>query len=218
MERHLIQTADGSHSFEINAGAETYHSRHGAVQESTHVFIASGLRAIESKQHIRVFEVGFGTGLNALLSWREATASQRKIEYTALEPFPLTTEEARLLNYANADEHDGFIRMHGEANGTIDVSAYFTLIRLAATYPAHPSEKEHYDIIYYDAFGPNTQPLLWTLECFEKAFDLLVRGGMLVTYCAKGQVRRDLQSAGFEVERLAGPPGKREMLRARKPL
>ena len=216
MKRQLIQTADVSHSFAINDGRETYHSRHGAVQESLHVFIEAGLRAIQPEGCTRVLELGFGTGLNALLTWREAEGQGREVAYTSIEPFPLALDEAELLNYARPEEREAFMRMHTQPNGESVISAVFSLDRRMANYPAHPSEKNHFHAMYYDAFGPATQPELWTPECFAKAFEALVVGGVLVTYCAKGQVRRDLKAAGFEVERLAGPPGKREMLRAWK--
>lgn len=216
MRRELIQTADGSHSFSINEGSETYHSRHGAVQESMHVFIESGLRALCHLEEVRVFELGFGTGLNALLSWREAEATRRKVAYTSVEAFPLSVEEAALLNYATEHERISFLRMHEQSDGRAVISDFFVLNRLTGRFPTHPTETEAFDLIYYDAFGPNTQPDLWTADCLKRAYDLLAEGGALVTYCAKGQVRRDLQNAGFEVERLPGPPGKREMLRAWK--
>lgn len=216
MERQLIKTADGSYSFSINSGAETYHSRHGAIQESMHVFIESGLRALGQLEPVRVFELGFGTGLNALLSLREAEAAQRKVEYTAVEAFPLTNDEAALLNYAAEHERTQFQRMHRLVDGHTAISDFFVLNRITGHFPAHPTETEAFNLIYYDAFGPNTQPDLWTADCLKRAYDLLAEGGALVTYCAKGQVRRDLQNAGFEVERLPGPPGKREMLRAWK--
>ncbi len=181
------------------------------------MFIEMGLRAVQSNDRpTEVLELGFGTGLNALLTWREAEKTGRSIAYTSIEPFPLLLDEALLLNYAEADEREGFLRMHAETNGELALSNLFRLRRRLAEYPAHPSENQHYHVMYYDAFGPATQPELWTPECFAKAFEALVEGGVLVTYCAKGQVRRDLVVAGFDVERLPGPPGKREMLRAWK--
>jgi tRNA U34 5-methylaminomethyl-2-thiouridine-forming methyltransferase MnmC len=210
--RELVKTADGSFTLFIPEVEETYHSTHGAVQESMHVFIENGLKACD-KESIRVLEVGLGTGLNAVLTLQHAT---KKINYCALEPYPLSKE---ILNELAASRSDQFeMKFHvSNAGEWISLQENFSFIRMEVGLEEFSSE-EKFDVIYYDAFGPRVEPGLWTLERMQQCFDLLNDGGVLVTYCAKGEVRRNLQAAGFVVERLAGPPGKREMLRGVKPL
>lgn len=219
MNRRRITTADGTYTLELSEGGETYHSRHGAVQESKHVFIGAGFNAIAVDRHeLRVLEVGFGTGLNALLTLIACHYAQIKVHYTGLEPLPLSVEEIEGLNYVNdlsADIHCFECLHEVPVDGEEVIDANFTLRRSTSELQAY-APQEKFDLIYYDAFGPNTQSELWTLTCFEKCLVLLKEGGVLVTYCAKGQVRRNMIEAGFEVERLPGPPGKREMLRAWK--
>lgn len=208
--RELVKTADGSFTLFIPEVEETYHSTHGAVQESMHVFIESGLKACD-KESIRVLEVGLGTGLNAVLTLQHAT---KEIDYCALEPYPLSKE---ILNELAASRTDQFeMKFHtSNAGELISLQENFSFIRMEVGLEEF-SSKEKFDVIYYDAFGPRVEPGLWTLERMQQCFDLLNDGGVLVTYCAKGEVRRNLQAAGFVVERLAGPPGKREMLRGVK--
>jgi tRNA U34 5-methylaminomethyl-2-thiouridine-forming methyltransferase MnmC len=210
--RELKQTADGSFTLFIPEVEETYHSTHGAVQESMHVFIENGLKACD-KEVIRILEVGLGTGLNALLTLQHAT---KKIDYCALEPFPLSNE---ILNELAANRSDQFeMKFHSSNSGElISIQEDFSFVRMEVGLEEFRSE-EKFDVIYYDAFGPRVEPGLWTLARMQQCFDLLNEGGVFVTYCAKGEVRRNLQAAGFVVERLAGPPGKREMLRGVKPL
>jgi tRNA U34 5-methylaminomethyl-2-thiouridine-forming methyltransferase MnmC len=208
----LKQTADGSFTLFIPEVEETYHSTHGAVQESMHVFIENGLKACD-KDVIRILEVGLGTGLNAMLTLQNATT---KIDYSALEPYPLSKE---ILNELAASRSDQFeMKFHvSNAGEWISLQENFSFIRMEVGLEEFSSE-EKFDVIYYDAFGPRVEPGLWTLARMQQCFDLLNDGGIFVTYCAKGEVRRNLQAAGFMVERLAGPPGKREMLRGVKPL
>ena len=210
--RELKQTADGSFTLFIPEVEETYHSTHGAVQESMHVFIENGLKACD-KEVIRILEVGLGTGLNALLTLQHAT---KKIEYCALEPYPLSKE---ILNELAASRTDQFeMKFHSSNSGElISIQENFSFVRMEVGLEEFQSE-EKFDVIYYDAFGPRVEPGLWTLARMQQCFDLLNEGGVFVTYCAKGEVRRNLQAAGFVVERLAGPPGKREMLIGVKPL
>ena len=210
--RELKQTADGSFTLFIPEVEETYHSTHGAVQESIHVFIENGLKACD-KEVIRILEVGLGTGLNALLTLQHAT---KKIEYCALEPYPLSKE---ILNELAASRTNQFeMKFHSSNSGElISIQENFSFVRMEVGLEEFQTE-EKFDVIYYDAFGPRVEPGLWTLERMQQCFNLLNEGGILVTYCAKGEVRRNLQAAGFVVERLAGPPGKREMLRGVKPL
>jgi tRNA U34 5-methylaminomethyl-2-thiouridine-forming methyltransferase MnmC len=208
--RELVKTADGSFTLFIPEVEETYHSTHGAVQESMHVFIESGLKACD-KESIRVLEVGLGTGLNAVLTLQHAT---KKINYCALEPYPLSKE---ILNELAASRTDQFeMKFHSSCAGElISLREDFSFVRMEVGLEEFRSE-EKFDVIYYDAFGPRVEPGLWTLARMQQCFDLLNEGGVFVTYCAKGEVRRNLQAAGFVVERLAGPPGKREMLRGVK--
>ena len=208
--RELLQTADGSFTLFIPEVQETYHSTHGAVQESMHVFIENGLKACD-KEMIRVLEVGLGTGLNAILTLQHAT---KKIDYCALEPYPLSKEILNELVTSGSDQFE--MKFHASNVGEwISIQENFSFVRMEIGLEEFSSE-EKFDVIYYDAFGPRVEPGLWTLERMQQCFDLLNEGGVFVTYCAKGEVRRNLQAAGFVVERLAGPPGKREMLRAKK--
>ena len=208
--RELLQTADGSFTLFIPEVEETYHSTHGAVQESMHVFIENGMKACD-KEMIRVLEVGLGTGLNAMLTLQHAT---KKIDYCALEPYPLSKEILNELVTSRSDQFE--MKFHASNVGEwISIQENFSFVRMEIGLEEFSSE-EKFDVIYYDAFGPRVEPGLWTLERMQQCFDLLNEGGVFVTYCAKGEVRRNLQAAGFVVERLAGPPGKREMLRGKK--
>ena len=221
MRRVAQLTADGSSTIAIPDLNVTYHSTHGAIQESMHVFIHAGLDAIPRHDDpIRIFEMGLGTGLNALLTWMQAEKSSRNINYTALEKFPLEPDEYASLNYCNflpaTDCAEKFVALHGCGWETPQyLSPMFTFIK-------HQTGLENFEpgqpvnLIYYDAFAPTAQPELWTVTIFEKLFKLLLPGGFLVTYCSKGDVRRAMQSAGFVIEKIPGPPGKREMVRAWK--
>lgn len=208
--RELVKTSDGSFTLFIPEVQETYHSTHGAVQESMHVFIENGLKAC-GKEVIRVLEVGLGTGLNAALTLQHAT---KKIDYCALEPYPLSKEILNELSTSGSDQFE--MKFHVSKPGEwISIHEQFSFAKMEVGLEEFSSE-EKFDVIYYDAFGPRVEPGLWTLERMQQCFDLLNEGGIFVTYCAKGEVRRNLQAAGFVVERLAGPPGKREMLRAKR--
>jgi tRNA U34 5-methylaminomethyl-2-thiouridine-forming methyltransferase MnmC len=219
----LIATADGSHSLFNVALNETYHSRHGAMQESQWVFIKNGLpsmvgeRSRTTLDH-RLLEVGFGTGLNALLAMRWAKENEMNVHFTSLETNVLSPELAAQLNYTSSEkERSDFLKMHTCAwNEDVAITPHFTLHKAQRAVQDEQAENQ-YDVVFYDAFGPPTQPEMWTLAIFQRMYAALKPGGIFVTYCAKGQVRRDLQAAGFTVERLPGPPGKREMLRATKP-
>ncbi len=214
--RELIKTEDGSYTFWIPDVDETYHSRHGAEQESRHVFIDQGLNALQVSSEIHVLEVGLGTGLNALLTLEEAGA--RKIVYTALEPFPLGMAEVEALVDAqqNLSRKEWMRWVHALPFGTTEEwEANFVLEKRIQGIQDIESVMR-YDVIYFDAFGPRVAPALWEATVLQKCYDILKPGGIWVSYCAKGEVRRNLQQAGFVTERLAGPPGKREMLRAKK--
>jgi tRNA U34 5-methylaminomethyl-2-thiouridine-forming methyltransferase MnmC len=221
MKREVIRTADGSHTISIPELNVTYHSRHGAIQESLHVFIEAGLHHLldrmEQPGAIRIFEMGFGTGLNAFLTALEAEQKQRKMHYTAVEPYPLAPEEASPLNYTETLQHNAvFSSLHQcPWHEDVLITGHFTL-RKEKTSLANFSTTQPFNLIYYDAFAPAAQPELWTREVFEKLYGMLASRGILVTYCSKGDVRRALMAAGFTVTKLPGPPGKREMLRGEK--
>lgn len=223
MERKIILTNDGSHTVSIPEMNVTYHSVHGAIQESQHVFIKAGLINSNIFDYIgvhQVLEIGFGTGLNALLTLIEADKHKNRIYYTAIEPYPLDKEQISQLNYCeqlNLPQYQSrFERIHEIGwEEMYEISEYFRLTKIKCSLEAFSSE-ELFSIIYFDAFAPAAQPELWTKEIFEKLYKLLIPGGILVTYCSKGDVRRAMQAAGFVAEKLPGPPGKREMLMAIK--
>lgn len=219
----IIGTEDGSHSLYDPELDETYHSRHGAIQESEHVFIKHGLRyMIQSPRKfapLNLLEIGFGTGLNALLSYR--LSARQAINYTSLETFPLKLEIIEKLNYGRLIQdkslNEVYLAMHkADWNQEADISENFVLRKIETALQQYSPQPQSFDLVYFDAFAPKKQPELWTLEMMEKMFAALKHGGALVTYCAKGQLKRDLRSAGFEVETLQGPPGKLEMTRATK--
>jgi len=226
MERKIITTKDGSHSIAIPEMNVTYHSVHGAIQESMHVFIDAGLRSGLSKWpdrsiEIKVLELGFGTGLNALLTLIEADKLKQAIHYSAIELFPLSTEEAKQLNYCEQPGQSSyqtlFEKLHQcEWEKDILITPYFTLHKTKTNLITF-STNQSFNLVYFDAFAPNAQPELWTAQIFQKLYSMMTPEGILVTYCSKGDVRRAMQAAGFSVEKIPGPPGKREMLRVKKP-
>jgi tRNA U34 5-methylaminomethyl-2-thiouridine-forming methyltransferase MnmC len=221
VKRTIITTADGSKTISLDAWNEHYHSKHGAVNEACHVFIDNGL-ALSSRKEVDILEVGFGTGLNALITLHEAHNRKLTIRYTGVEAFPVSLEEIAGLNYPEEldllplkDSYEAMHRCPWEV--AIEVAPGFTLTKQQKDFREIGDQTE-YDLVYFDAFGPRVQPELWTTEIFRQMFNALKDQGVLVTYSAKGSVRRAMQEVGFEVERLPGPPGKREMLRGRKSL
>lgn len=221
MKRELIQTADGSTTIRLPEINEHYHSKHGALQESVHVFIKMGLHyRICNNEKLNVLEYGFGTGLNALLTYFEAAKLNTAIHYTTLEAFPILGTEWKKMNYGTLiNKENGeqtFAELHEAPwQVTTPISNFFEILKLEQKFEDF-TQKNQYDLVYFDAFGARVQPELWTETIFEKVFLSMKPKGILVTYSAKGSVRRAMQSVGFEVERLVGPPGKREMLRATK--
>jgi tRNA U34 5-methylaminomethyl-2-thiouridine-forming methyltransferase MnmC len=225
MDRKIILTSDGSHSISVPAMGVTYHSIHGAIQESRHVFIEAGLKHLVLRKHsassrIRILEMGLGTGLNALLTLVESGQLHLAIDYTALELFPLASQEAQDLNYCTLLEQERFKPLFENIHTSdwerpVPITDYFSLEKKKISVLDFPGD-QNFDLVYFDAFAPNAQPELWTTSVFEKLFSMVNPGGLLVTYCSKGEVRRAMKAAGFEVEKLPGPPRKREMLRARK--
>lgn len=218
MERKIIQTGDGSKTILIPEWGEQYHSIHGALAEARHVFIEHGLLTIPEQQ-FAILEMGFGTGLNAFLTFLKNASLAKEIHYTALEAYPLEKEMVQELNYMNviqSTEEAVFDQMHAAPWGEkIALSEKFYLHKIAEKLE-EITFFEKYDLVYYDAFSPRVHPNLWTEAIFEKLYANMNEKGVLVTYCAKGSVKRALKSVGFLVESLTGPPGKREMTRAKK--
>ncbi|MFX0558107.1 tRNA (5-methylaminomethyl-2-thiouridine)(34)-methyltransferase MnmD [Maribacter sp. CXY002] len=220
MQREIITTADGSKTIQIKDWEEQYHSKHGAVQEAYHVFIKHGLELFKG-ENIRILEIGFGTGLNAFITLLESKALDLKIEYHGIEAYPVALHEIKELNYVSILKAGAmqayFDKMHNSSwEEKSNINSNFTLLKLKKFFSDIDDEQLH-DLIYFDAFGARVQPELWTVEIFQKMFTALKPGGFLVTYAAKGSVRRAMQEVGLVVERLPGPPGKREMLRAKRP-
>jgi tRNA U34 5-methylaminomethyl-2-thiouridine-forming methyltransferase MnmC len=220
MSIQIIQTSDGSHSLLNTELNETYHSHHGAVQESMHVFINQGLSfflSMHPHQQVRIIEVGFGTGLNAFLTLQNLQ-SNVKIHYTSIEAFPLPESIWSALNYASTPiEKETYKKLHeAKWNEPTCINDHFTLLKLNTTLQAIDLSNSVFDIIYFDAFAPNKQPEMWEVSLLQKVVSTLPPAGVFVTYCAKGQLKRDLRSVGLNVETLVGPPGKKEMVRALK--
>ncbi|TXG35211.1 tRNA (5-methylaminomethyl-2-thiouridine)(34)-methyltransferase MnmD [Seonamhaeicola maritimus] len=229
MKREIITTADGSKTIHIPEWNEQYHSKHGAIQEAYHVFIKHGLHYYgqsntetvhieEPLNSLSILEIGFGTGLNALITLLESEKLKTKVDYVGVEAYPISQEEVSGLNYASELNSDRLIfdKLHEVSwEEKHQISDQFSLKKQKKFFD-EIKEKEVYNIIYFDAFGARVQPELWTEYIFKKMYDALKENGVLVTYSAKGSVRRAMQSVGFTVEKLPGPPGKREMLRAAK--
>ena len=210
----VLITHDGSPTLLNKNLNETYHSRHGAQQESMHVFIHAGLMQVHNDP-LHILEIGFGTGLNATLT--ALHSGNRTVHYTALEPNPVNIALLHQLQYFSEPKELQFHTDIIQADFDIITILFsqFHLQKLKVKIQDFATE-EKYHLIYFDAFAPMVQPELWTQEIFSRLFSMMDEKGILVTYCAKGQVRRNMIEAGFSVERIAGPPGKREMLRARK--
>lgn len=220
MKREIIITSDGSTTIHLPEWNEQYHSKHGAIQEAYHVFIKNGLEFVKSKSKISILEIGFGTGLNCFITFLEAKKYDINIDYTGFEAYPVIQEEIEKLNYVielkSEDEQLNFNKIHSFSwNKKHQLSINFSLTKKEQFF-----EKinviDEFNLIYFDAFGARVQPELWTEVIFKKMYQALKQNGVLVTYAAKGSVRRAMQKVGFTVERLPGPPGKREMLRAIK--
>jgi tRNA U34 5-methylaminomethyl-2-thiouridine-forming methyltransferase MnmC len=224
MHLEIRQTKDGSNTLYVPELNEHYHSVHGALQESQHVFIKHGLEhVLNLRKDIKILEVGFGTGLNAILTYPFALAQKAFIQYDTLEKFPLGIDVVEQLHFdkviLNPEMQEVFMQLHKAPwNEPVDVIPYFTLQKIHETLEEFVAPQAYYDLIYFDAFAPEKQPELWSDEMFAKLYKATRPGGVLVTYCAKGSFKRSLRAAGFEVEALPGPPGKREMTRGLKPI
>jgi len=219
MQREIITTADGSKTIQIKDWDEQYHSKHGAIQEAYHVFIKHGLNLFNT-QELAILEIGFGTGLNAIITLIESPKRQLKVTYKGVEAFPVAADELKQLDYISALKaekfEDQFNIMHeSDWETEIAVNQHFSLYKQRSDF-MEINDVNCFDLIYFDAFGARVQPELWTEELFGIMYKSLKNKGVLVTYAAKGSVRRAMLAVGFEVERLPGPPGKREMLRALK--
>jgi tRNA U34 5-methylaminomethyl-2-thiouridine-forming methyltransferase MnmC len=218
MERSLRITKDGSHTLYVPDLDEAYHSVHGAIQESMHVFIKHGLRATTTAD-ISILEIGFGTGLNAILTLAEASQSGQRIHYHGVEKYPLSEKEFKKFNFSKVRldlPQDLFLAMHLAPWGkTAKIGPGFELYKENADFRSMEATGP-FDLVYFDAFDPQKQPYLWTEEIFSSIARRVRPGAVLVTYSAKGSVRRALISSGFNVQKLSGPPGKREMVRAIK--
>jgi tRNA U34 5-methylaminomethyl-2-thiouridine-forming methyltransferase MnmC len=217
----IITTSDGSHSLLNEDLNETYHSVHGAIQESRHVFINNGLVYFLQQNGVSVvsiLEVGFGTGLNGLLTMLYGEEHPSRVVYTTIEANPLEEEIWSKLNYCKTlGRPELYEEMHrSKFESEVLLLPNFSLLKLHTTLEKTSLADETFDIVYFDAFAPSKQPELWDLPILRKIFRAMKKGGIFVTYCAKGQLKRDLASLGFNVETLAGPPGKKEMVRATK--
>lgn len=214
MKRTIEITEDGSHTLYLPEMDEHFHSIHGAIQESMHVFIENGLNRCR-KQELNILEIGFGTGLNALLSWLHRNG--KTIHYYSLEKYPLTANEFTQLNYAqhySEETQSFFIKLHqSEWEIPQAITPNFNLTKLNCDFRTIDlSNLPKFDLIYFDAFAPSKQPDMWTDAIFERISKRCQPGGIITTYCAKGDVRRSLQKNGFAMQRLPGPPGKNQML------
>ena len=220
MKREVVITADGSKTIRIIDLDENYHSSHGALQEANHVFIENGLNSLANQTEISIFEMGLGTGLNAFLTAIKAGELGLKVNYFGIEAFPVQIDEIIELDYKNLMGErfsDLYLSIHeSEWNKLVEINANFSLKKIKGELQNEEMPQAFFDIVYYDAFGPRAQDEMWSKELFQKMYDSIKQGGFLVTYCAKGQVKRDLKAVGFTIEPLPGPPGKREMTRAWK--
>ena len=223
MKRSVITTSDGSKTIQIEDWNEQYHSIHGAIQEAKHVFIKMGLHhfvELHKVNSLRIIEIGFGTGLNAFITTLESEALNLQIQYEGIEAYPVLQEELSQLNHSKLiapDQQSVFDTMHSVSWETPhSINTLFTLKKRQQDF-SKLEDVSCFDLVYFDAFGARVQPDLWTETIFKRMFIALKPQGVLVTYAAKGSVRRAMQAVGFMVERLEGPPGKREMLRATKP-
>ena len=213
-------TEDGSHTIYLPEIDEHYHSVHGAIQESTHIYIEQGLLKINQSE-ISILEIGFGTGLNAFLTYCYARERNFSVNYFALEKYPLDETEYSQLNYSNRVFHEqrlAFRELHrAEWNKWVEIAPDFKIQKLQADLLTFQFDRSpQFNLVYYDAFAPGKQPEMWSEEVLQKVGSTVKKDGILITYCAKGAVRRAFASSGFEMERIPGPTGKKEILRGKK--
>jgi tRNA U34 5-methylaminomethyl-2-thiouridine-forming methyltransferase MnmC len=221
LQKKIITTSDGSKTIHFPEWNESYHSKHGALQEARHVYILSGLEYRYNNdlaKSLNILEIGFGTGLNAMLSFLFTKKNDIKIDYHSIEKYPLDISIINELNYKDLFTVDVsfFQKLHqAEWEKEVEIHSNFILKKVKTDLKAFQSEP-FFDLIYFDAFGPRVQPELWSKDILQHMFEAIKPKGVWVTYSCKGQVKRDLQEIGFQVEKIPGPPGKREMLRAIK--
>lgn len=219
MKREIVTTGDGSNTIHLPDWGESYHSKHGAVQEAYHVFIHNGLSLFDGAS-VAVLEIGFGTGLNAFITWLEHAHRKQTIDYVGVEAYPIQKEEAALMNYPAAlntlEMQPIFDSMHAAAwEYPIGISQQFTLTKRKQFFQ-DITDVDRFDLIYFDAFGFRVQPELWDESVFKAMYTALRSGGVLVTYACRTSIKKAMLEVGFEVEKRPGAPGKREMLRAFK--
>ena len=219
MKREILHTLDGSTTIHLPDWNESYHSKHGAIQEAYHVFIKNGLLLFKDEK-ISILEIGFGTALNTFITFLESQKSIQTIDYVGVEAYPISADEVLQMNYVselNAEKHRLIFEMihqtSWEEKNSLAPNFYLTKRK---QFFDQISDENQFDLIYFDAFGYRVQPELWSTEIFEKMYNALKVNGVLVTYAARGVVKRSMIEVGFTVEKLAGPPGKREMFRATK--
>lgn len=219
MKREIVETKDGSHTIFIPEWNESYHSKNGAIQEAKHVFIQAGLSLFKGKS-VSILEIGFGTGLNAFITFLESKEANQHINYVGVEAYPVVLEEVEKLNYVEKlkalSEQAVFNTMHtSNWENEIELSSLFKLTKRKQFFQ-DINDIDMFDLVYFDAFGFDLQPELWTEEIFRRLFNAMKNDGVLVTYACRTPIRKAMLSVGFEVEKLPGAPGKREMLRATK--
>jgi tRNA U34 5-methylaminomethyl-2-thiouridine-forming methyltransferase MnmC len=218
----IINTADGSNTLINEKLGDTYHSKFGAIGESMHIFIKNGLYKVSSAgTTINILEIGFGTGLNAFLTLREALALKINVAYTSFEPYPLDHDLIKQLNYSEIIESgrykNEFLLLHQtDWNKEISISPYFTLNKIDKKFMEFKLPDDQFHLVYFDAFAPDIQPELWTEDVFKNCFVSMKNNSVLITYSAKGSVKRALKSTGFIIENIKGPTGKREITKAVK--
>ncbi len=219
MKREIIITSDGSTTIRIPDWNENYHSTHGAIQEAKHVFIKNGLELFQNQDSVSILEIGFGTGLNAFITFLE-TLTKEKVNYIGVEAYPISIEEVKQLNYVSQLEalkyQMIFDKMHTCDWNYQQLIADNFLLTKRKQFFQDIEDKNQYDLIYFDAFGFPLQPELWSDVIFKKMYDALLPNGLLVTYACRSSIKNAMLSVGFSIEKLPGAPGKREMLRATK--
>ena len=221
MSLKIINTSDGSHTIYNSELNETYHSVHGSIKESLHVYVEEGLNYFQkktSKKVYKIFEVGFGTGLNFVLSYLFSEEKKITIDYHSIEPYPLTDGIIKKLNYFNTElkEREIYLKSHSQKFNSKIIYSDFCSLRKEKETLEEIIINNSFDIIYFDAFAPSKQPSMWTLQNLNKIFTCMSDGSILVTYCSSGKFKRDLKEIGFNVEIIPGPLGKKEMVRATK--
>ena len=219
MKREIIITDDGSTTIRIPDWDENYHSTHGAIQEAKHVFIKNGLNLFQKQDSISILEIGFGTGLNAFITFLE-TLTKDKVNYVGIEAYPISEEEIAQMNYVSelqaTQYQEIFDKMHTSDWESKQIITDNFILTKRKQFFQDIDDKEQYDLIYFDAFGFPLQPELWSEAIFKKMYDALLPKGTLVTYACRSSIKNAMLSVGFSIEKLPGAPGKREMLRATK--